>query len=473
MTQPVITVPASKLTIAPTNVRTSTDPTADAQLRASIAARGILQNLIGLPVARRKGEYRITAGGRRLTQVNALIADGVLAPDYPVPVMVLADKNDATEVSLVENFTRLDMSPADECRAFQDIIASEKKTPADVAKRFGLTERFVLGRLRLASLADPIFDALANGCITLDVAKAYASISDPVRQALVFEDMESSYYANNVAEIRRRLVSGFHRGSDPKALLVGREAYVAAGGRIDSDLFSDIANENWIDSDILERLADDAMMAAARTLREREGYGEVRTICETRVPYMETMELEPVEGALPTLTGEQEDRQRAIEAELEEIAQAAGEEGYSDEEAEHVQALEAEYAALTEPVPVIDEAQKAASRAYLVIGHDGQPRVHDQLYVIPTVPAEEEATEEPADDADAAVQDDVLEDAAARSPISQRLADELAVMKTELLAIHVASDPHFALDLGSFFMIDAALGYRFDLPSDLRASAPS
>jgi len=51
-----IQVPASKLSIAPSNVRRRTDPVADSELKASILARGIIQNLIGLPVARKKGE---------------------------------------------------------------------------------------------------------------------------------------------------------------------------------------------------------------------------------------------------------------------------------------------------------------------------------------------------------------------------------------------------------------------------------
>ena len=125
--------------------------------------------------------FRLTAGGRRLRQVHALIEEGKLDADYAVPVLVLADKNDAVEISLIENLRRLNMTPAEECRAFQAIIEIEKKTPADVAKRFGVTERFVQGRLRLAGLADSIFEALADGEITLDVAKAYASVSDTVR----------------------------------------------------------------------------------------------------------------------------------------------------------------------------------------------------------------------------------------------------------------------------------------------------
>jgi len=38
-------------------------------------------------------------------------------------------------------------------------------------RRFGLTVRFVEGRLRLAKLASVVFEALAPGEITLDLAK--------------------------------------------------------------------------------------------------------------------------------------------------------------------------------------------------------------------------------------------------------------------------------------------------------------
>src|SRR3546814_15809483 len=101
-----------------------------------------------------------------------------------------------------------------------DVCSSDlKKTPEDVAKRFGLTERFVRSRLRLADLADPIFEALRNGEITLNVAVAYASNSDRTKQAEVFELPKDGYYRANVNEIKRQLVEDTYVGSVPKALL--------------------------------------------------------------------------------------------------------------------------------------------------------------------------------------------------------------------------------------------------------------
>jgi ParB family chromosome partitioning protein len=469
----ILFVRAANCTKSPSNVRKSSDPEADAQLAVNIAANGVIQNLVALPVARKKGHYRIFAGGRRLDGVHSNIAAGIFPADYEIPVKVLKDARDAIEISLSENFFNLEMNAADACRAFQDIIEIEKKTPADIAKRFGLTERFVRGRLRLANLAEPVFKALADGTITLDVAIAYASTADSARQASVFAQMDGNYYRNNVSEIRRMLAVGAYRGGDPKALFVGREDYEAAGGRIDGDLFSAQETEMWIDGDIVDRLAGDKLATAAEALREREGFAEVRHFPALQVPYTETCQLTRLDGEPVPLGAEAEARKVEIEAELAGIKKAAEEaEDYTEEQSGRIEQLQEELETLVDTGEVITDDQRAGAIAYVVIGTDGQPRIHEQLYVEPEVEEDEDESGETPTDAD-----DETEEAEESGQVkySQRLCDELAMMKTELLAVHVASDPHFALDLGTFIMVDNAnrLSGYYGMPSELRANAPS
>ncbi len=396
--------------------------------------------------------------------------------DYLVPVLPLSDAKDAIEISLAENFFVLAMNPAEACRAFQDVIETEGKSPVEVAKRFGLTEKFVLGRLRLAGLAEPVFDALASNAITLDVAMAYASTSDTERQAAVYAQMGEGYYRSHVSEIRRQLASFSYRAGDPRALLVGHDAYLAAGGRIDKDLFSDADSESWLDTQIVDRLAEEALAAAAEAIRERDGFQEVRAVPATHVPYTETYALRPLRGELPPLTAEQESRQAEIEAELEQIAAAYEDEDYTPSEDDELrnETLEAELASITDRAPILTEAQKAAAVAYVVIGPDGAPRVHEQLYVAPEPEnGGDDGADGPYGTADG--DDDVVIATDAKPAISQRLADELAMMKTELIAVHIASDPAFALDLGTFIMIEAAsrtMG-TYGIPSELRATRPT
>ena len=182
----IIMIAASMLSVSPLNVRKTSDPDADRELRASIVARGLLENLIALPVPRKKGRYEVIAGGRRLSQVHAAIEAGDLPFDFEVAVLVLTDRAEATETSLAENFHKLNMHPADECMAFRHMIEAEGKQPSDIAKRIGKTERFVLGRLRLANLSDMVFTALKDNQITLDVAMAYAATTDTEQQTRVF-----------------------------------------------------------------------------------------------------------------------------------------------------------------------------------------------------------------------------------------------------------------------------------------------
>lgn len=140
-------IPVSRLSISARNVRRTRSTAPIDSLKADIAARGVLQNLIAVPASgRKKGRYEVTAGGRRLIALQALIAEGKLLPDHPVPVMVLSDTVQAGETSLAENFQRAGMNPADECIAFRHFVGEDGSTVEDIARRFGITTRFVGSR---------------------------------------------------------------------------------------------------------------------------------------------------------------------------------------------------------------------------------------------------------------------------------------------------------------------------------------
>lgn len=459
---------------SPDNVRTQSDPVADAELEANIGETGIvLENLIGVAVPRKKNHFEIYGGGRRLEATLANIASSKLPDDFMVAVLVARNKDEAIEMSQAENYFQLPMNPADECMGFKRIIDKTGKTPAELAIRFGKTERFIRGRLRLADLAEPVFTALRQGEIGIEVAQAYASTGDTGRQASVFAQLDGSYYRNNSAEIRRQLAAFSYSGSDPKALLVGRDAYVAAGGNIDEDLFSDAATERWTDTELLDRLAEEQLAAAADEIRQREGFAEVRPLVATHVPYMATTGLRRLHGAVPELNDDQKVRKLAIEAEIDAIEEAAtNDDEYSDEQLERIETLEEELGGLVDLEPVYDADQKAQALAFIVIGQDGKPVIEEALYLAQS-DEEEDGEESDAED-DESETGDALPAAPVKPAFNQKLVERLAVMRTELVALHIANDPHFAMDLGTFIMVDAA--HRkygvFDLASDLRAPKP-
>jgi ParB family transcriptional regulator, chromosome partitioning protein len=465
---------------SPDNVRTSSDPAADAELEANIGETGeVIQNLVGLAIPRKKGKFEIFAGGRRLERVLANIEKGVLDEEFMVPVFPAKNRQEAISMSLAENYYNLRMNPADECRGFQAVIDGEKKTAADVAKRFGVTEKFVLGRLRLANLAPAVFEALRSGEITLDVAKAYGATADTDRQAKVFEQMAASYQRNNVNEIRRQLATGSFKGGDPKAMLIGRDAYLEAGGRVESDLFSDQANEVWVDGDIVERLVEQTLCAAAQAIRERDGFAEVRVMPATHMPWSETSQLREIEPEPVDMPEEVAARFTEIEAELAEIEQdAATQEDYTEEQSERIEALNAELEALAPSSSAFTPAQKAGAIAYVMIDPAGTPKLYEELYAVESADeSDDELDSDEGDEDDGTLLDgegDDEDEGQASTSYSARLRDELAMMKTELLALHIANDPQFALDLGTFIMADDAnKGGWTGVPSELRARAPA
>ena len=84
------------------------------ELKASIAAHGVLENLLVRPVeSGGRTCYEVVAGRRRLNVLGELAEEGALHPDAPVPCAVADPEADDTELSLAENTVRLEMHPAD------------------------------------------------------------------------------------------------------------------------------------------------------------------------------------------------------------------------------------------------------------------------------------------------------------------------------------------------------------------------
>ena len=460
------TIKLSQLVPSKRNVRRRSDAAADAQLRADIEARGLLQNLIVTANKKPRGTFAVEAGGRRHAALKTLADEGKIAPDFDVPCLVLDDLDSAvSEASLAENFQKLALNPADECLAFQHFV--ELGSDVDgVARRFGVTVRFVEGRLRLASLAPVVFQALADGEITLDIAKAYASTPDRERQAHVFDQLSRGYGGAHPDSIRRMMTQATVSAADPRARLVGEDTYLAAGGRIDRDLFADDSSTRWLDIAILERLANEKMDAAASALAAETGFAWVRPTLDRYVDWQQTDGLQRVELETPALTDAEQEQVAVLEAEAASKVALLEDEESSEEERDRAEAdlekLEHAIEAITDRPPVLSEDLRPTVGAFLVLGADGQPRLHQTLYA--------ERMDQPDNDIDAGEEP---EPGPRALGLSQRLTDELAIQRRDILAVHVAADPDFALDLAIFLMVDRKPGHGGErYASSLSARSP-
>ena len=270
-------IPLSRLALAPENVRkTPPDPLAGEQLQSSIAAHGLLENLVvragddGDP-----SRFLVVAGGRRLAALQSLAAAGDVDTDHPVPCRVVADGEDGAELSLAENAIRIAMHPADQVTAFSRLAASGLDV-SFIATRFGMSERVVEQRLRLGNIAPELLAACRGGKVDLATLQAFAVTTDHARQLAVWEEVSGRGYRVTPNQVRRLLTEERIPANAAMARFVGVKAYEAAGGAVMRDLFAD-EHENgvWLeDPELLRQLAMEKLESVATELETRWRWAE-------------------------------------------------------------------------------------------------------------------------------------------------------------------------------------------------------
>lgn len=289
----ITTIPLDRLMLSTLNVR-QTERAADVDsLAEDIGARGLKQNLVVIPAhfvtgesksAHEGGEgwdgrFEVIAGGRRFQAMQLLVQQERLSATFPVPCMI-EYRDAASETSLSENLHRVAMNPADEFEAFRVIVDQARKNGsaedpiAYCAKRFGVTVKHVNGRLRLASLAPEILAALRANEIGVESAKAYAGVEDHALQLRVFEQQKkSNWQAHNPAAVRGALRDKTLSVNDGMVKFVGVDAYVAAGGRIETEMFmGSEGQERIVDIKLLEKLAKEAAEPLVAHQAKKDGF---------------------------------------------------------------------------------------------------------------------------------------------------------------------------------------------------------
>lgn len=272
-----------KLMLSDLNVRKTARDAHIAGLADDIAAKGLKQNLVVVPlpddVVGAGDLFEVIAGGRRYQAMQLLVRDGRMDADAPVLCLV-ESRDEARETSLSENLQKVAMNPADEFEAYAAIIAQgngpESERIAACAKRFGKTVSHVEGRLRLADLAPEILDALRADKMTLASAKAYAAVSDHKLQLRVFKEQEKRTWGEkHDARTVREAVRGTTRSIDCVEMkYVGRDVYVAAGGRIEGEMFMGTqAGERVLDCSLLDKLVAEKAGEQLAAQAKRDGYG--------------------------------------------------------------------------------------------------------------------------------------------------------------------------------------------------------
>jgi ParB family chromosome partitioning protein len=355
-------IPLTRLTISQRNMR-RTDRKADVDaLAASIRSLGLLQNL---SVTRCDGDtFAVVAGGRRLAALKALVKQGALPKDFPVPCHILEDAA-ALESSLAENVQRVAADAMDEVEAFAALMEQGFDVGA-IAQRFGVAHRHVEQRLALASLSPKLKAAYRKGDLALEAARAFCIEPDHARQEAVFKALGKPI--THAANVRAHLTHGRMRGTDRLARLVGLDAYEAAGGTLTRDLF--LESEIYVDDPaLLSRLANEKLEVVREDLLAK-GWGWVNVnLGHGRFEGASSQRIQPTRRQA---TDDEAAKLAQLDADIEEIENALENADDDDPQWEKRDRLEADHQALSEALTSWDTQEMALAGVVISVDHDGR-----------------------------------------------------------------------------------------------------
>lgn len=450
-----IFVPLNKLKKHPENARKVPHGEAAIEaLAASIHHKGLIQNLVVEPEVKEgnpTGCYLVTAGeGRRLAMLLRAKRKQINKSE---PVRCWLDtQNDPAEVSLDENVTRTPMHPADQFERFAELSERKGWGAQEIGARFGVSAHVVKQRLRLGAVSPKLLQVYREDGLTLDQLMAFAITEDHARQEQVFENLHLN---REPWIIRRDMTAANVPADDRRALFIGADAYIEAGGSIIRDLFSEDRGGFFEDAGLLD-------MLAAEKLREIAGevQAEGWKWAEAHIDYPHAHGMRRFYPHTIALSDEDEARLEVLSTEHDELA-----EGYSsyDEMPEDVAAkLEAvsdEIDAISVKRYAYDPNVIAHGGAFAVLHHDGTVRIERGFVRLedealadpqPEPEAEGDATapevgeDEQPEDGDEDVQE-VEEDEEPGKPISDSLIRDLSAHRTLALRVALADQPGIAL----------------------------
>lgn len=365
-------IPLNKLKKHPKNARKTPHSEASIEAKAaSIAVKGILQNLVVEPELDAEGQptgfYLVSIGeGRRLAQLLRAKRKEIKKTE---PIRCVIDTaNDPAEISLDENVTREDLHPADQFERFRALAEDRGWGAEEIAARFGVTAHVVKQRMRLGAVSPKLMQVYRDGGLTLDQLMAFAITEDHARQEQVYENLS---YNREPWIIRRDLTKTDVAATDRRAIFVGAEAYTEAGGVIIRDLFTEDRGGFYEDAALLDRLVVEKLERIAAEV-QTEGWKWAQVHIDyphahgLRRAYPQPVELSEEDAAAYDAAQEEYDRLSSEYESAEELP---------DDVDQRFGELEAEIERIDAKRHAYDPDEITRGGAFVVLNHDGTARI--------------------------------------------------------------------------------------------------
>ncbi len=447
-----IFVPLNKLKKSPRNARKVPHGEAAIEaLAASIQHKGLIQNLVVEPEMKDDqptGCYLVTAGeGRRQAQMLRAKRKQIKKNE---PIRCWLDtSNDPSEISLDENITRTAMHPADQFERFHELSSNRGWGAEEIGARFGVSPEVVKRRLRLGAVSPKLMDIYRQDGLTLDQLAAFAITDDHARQEQVFTNLS---YNKEPWIIRRDLTADKVPAHDRRAVFIGADAYVEAGGHIVRDLFTEDDGGYFEDAALLDLLVTEKLREIAGGLLT-EGWKWAEA--STDFPHDHGMRRcypQPV----PLSDADEARLQEASEQYDALIEGFSSFDDMTDDERTKAEALDTEIDTISAKRSAYDAEVIARGGVFVCLGSNGMARI-ERGFVKPedepqpdTEAAEADqdeqdgiASDEDQDDSETSEDED--EEADTGNPLSESLVRDLTARRTLGLRLALGEQPDIAM----------------------------
>ena len=207
----LVELPIKDIRPNPFQPRKTVDPAALDELVSSIKQAGLLQPVV-VRRAAANGGFELIAGERRLRACQQLGWERIPA------VQRDADDRTLLTLALIENLQRDDLSPVDEARGYERLIAEFKLAQQDVADAVGRDRSTVANALRLLKLPEEVLGMLHEGHLSVGHARALLALEDSrtvtnlareaVAQGLSVREVEDRVRGGRAPERRPRMKRG-------------------------------------------------------------------------------------------------------------------------------------------------------------------------------------------------------------------------------------------------------------------------
>ena len=218
------------------------------QLADTILAAGIVIPLIVRPGTKSEQPFMALDGRRRRMGLRLLCERGDITEDYMIDCLLAGDKAAQAAAVVLPNTERAPVHIADVIAAIPKLRRTKMDTKA-IAAALGYAELEIKRLEALSAVHATVLKALRHGKLTLKQVRLFARLPDKKQQAEIAQSALDGHFQDY--QLRHVIERDRVTIEDHRFTLVGMDRYVAAGGRVSTDLFGELP-DSLLDPEVLQ-----------------------------------------------------------------------------------------------------------------------------------------------------------------------------------------------------------------------------